>query len=140
MKFQEFLEKAQALVDANTCTRKWGAELSTFANLYGLPYNWSDEFSDRMRKHFVVSWYCADTWVGLAVYALDGKIVAVSSQTGRKNREVIDFISKEAQTLVFKTVLSYVEDEFERQVDTVDIDDRWFQSDAPDRIHEIKLE
>lgn len=141
MKFQEFLEKAQALVDAKTCSKVWGADLSSFANLFALPYDWSDEFSKRMQKHFITTWYCTDTWVGLAVYALDGKIVAVSTQTARKSSEVIDFVSKEAQTLVFETVLSYVREEFADQVDFSDIDDRWFADDRyHDAIQEIKLE
>lgn len=126
MKFEDFLIKAQAMVDANSSTQIHGADIQMFGSQFGLCPNWSLEFSDRMKQHYVTVWRCTDTWVGLSVYALDGKIVAVSTQTGRKNYEVMDFVSKEACELVFDIVVAQVKSELVVDELPSEIDDAWF--------------
>jgi hypothetical protein len=126
MKFEDFLIKAQAMVDANSSTQIHGADIQTFGSQFGLCPNWSSEFSDRMKQHYVTTWWCTDTWVGLSVYALDGKIVAVSTQTARKNRESIDFVSKEACEQVFDLVVAQVKSELAIDDQPFEIDDAWF--------------
>ena len=126
MKFDDFLIKAQAMVDANSSTQIHGTDIQTFGSKFGLCPNWSLEFSDRMKRHYVTGWWCTDTWVGLSVYALDGKIVAVSTQTARRNYESMDFISKEACELVFDIVVAQVKSELVIDELPSEIDDTWF--------------
>lgn len=126
MKFDDFLIKAQAMVDANSSTQIYGADIQMFGSQFGLCPNWSLEFSDRMKQHYVTGWRCTDTWVGLSVYALDGKIVAVSTKTARKNYESMDFISKEACALVFDIVVAQVKSELVVDAPPSEIDAAWF--------------
>ena len=126
MKFDDFLIKAQAMADANSSTQIYGADIQMFGSRFGLCPNWSLEFSDRMTQHYVTGWWCTDTWVGLSVYALDGKIVAVSTQTARKNYESMDFVSKEACELVFDIVVAQVKSELIIDELPSEIDDAWF--------------
>lgn len=84
------------------------SDIETFSSLFGISLYWNDEFSNRMLKHWVASWLCTDTRVGLAVYCLDKVPVAISTQSARKNEERIRFVSEEAQIQVFKCVVSYM--------------------------------
>ena len=60
---------------------------------------------------------------------LDGKIVAVSTKTARKNKEFINFVSKDAQQLVFDTVMEYIDWGDYDYLDHDDISDEWFNLD-----------
>lgn len=84
------------------------SDIETFSSLFGISLYWNDEFSNRMLKHWVASWVCTDTRVGLAVYCLDKVPVAISTQSARKNEERIRFVSEEAQLEVFKCIVSYM--------------------------------
>lgn len=57
---------------------------------------WHEEFDKRVKGYFLIRWYCTDTWVGYRVYFMDDEPVAISSQTGRKSDEEIEFVSLEA--------------------------------------------
>lgn len=85
------------------------SDIETFSSLFGISLYWNDEFSKRMLKHWITSWVCTDTKVGLAVYCLDNVPVAISTQTARKSEERIKFVSEEARIEVFKCVVSYME-------------------------------
>ena len=104
------------------------SDISVFAemfNIYGCYY--SQEFSERMLKHWVCSWICTDTAVGLAIYCLDGVPVAVSSQSARKSDEVIEFLSVPAMNVVRQCVMSYVEEPDIPLANLEEvIDPRWF--------------
>jgi len=64
----------------------YNTEIDTFSELLGInDCPWSNEFYDRMLKHWVTSWVCTDTRVGVAVYCLDKVPVAVSTQPARKS-------------------------------------------------------
>jgi len=74
------------------------------------PYNfecWSEDFGKRMHKHSVYSWLCTDTVVGLFVYCLDKKPVAIASQSARKSPLEIKFIGQESYDFVKKVVGEY---------------------------------
>lgn len=73
----------------------WG----TLADALGM-HDWygssnEDEFDRRFKRHWVVSWICTDTQVGISIITLDSEPVAVTSQTGRKNDEGVYFFSKD---------------------------------------------
>jgi hypothetical protein len=130
MKFDEFVQKAQALVDANSCKKIYENDLEPFTSLFGLPYHYSHEFGKRMKQHYIASWYCTTERVGLSVYVLDGKIVAVSTKTARRNHGHINFVSEDAQKLVFDTVMQYIDWDFDDCLDHDDISDEWLSLDT----------
>ncbi len=101
-------------------------------NMFGVYIDWSEEFEDRLTKHFIneASWICTDQRVGIAVYQLDGQVVAVSTQTGRKSDEDISFVSTEAFEKVKTFILSLVRnDEDQPNLVTMDqyVDSSWFK-------------
>lgn len=59
-------------------------------------YDADREFEKRVKKYWIHSWNCTDTWVGLAAYFFDDELVAVSYQSARKDDETFDWVSKEA--------------------------------------------
>lgn len=88
--------------------------------------NWSDD--KRLKAYFFKKWYCTDSYVGNRAYFLDGELVALSSQIGRKCSEDFTFISKETSDklrnyLLSLTgedayILSYIEEEdFDIEID-----------------------
>lgn len=95
-----------------------------------LCYDWDKEFSSRMRKLWLASWICTDTRVGLAVYELDGRPVAVSTQSARKNDEAIHFLSKESAEQVRKVIFELLckEGTMPNVLDSLDSDvSPWFE-------------
>lgn len=103
------------------------AEMESFASLVGInSYDYSEEFSQRVTKEFVASWICTDTRVGLAVYRLDGEVIAVSGQNARKSDEDIEFVSIEAAKKVRDLIISLLE--FNPPVADMDteLSDKWF--------------
>ena len=50
---------------------------------------WSED--TRLRAYWLKVWYCTDSWVGTRAYFLDGKLVAISTQSGRKSSELFKF-------------------------------------------------
>lgn len=92
-----------------------GGDIGDFNSLFGLSYyGWSHEFSLRMTKHWVTSWICTDTRVGLAVYCWDCVPVAVSTQCARKSDEKISFLSKECADMVRDAIIKLMgDDEFD---------------------------
>jgi hypothetical protein len=61
----------------------------------------------RIVYRFISSWLCTDTIVGMRVWWLDDDIIAISSQTARKNSHEFYWISKEKRqtTLTFLQTL-----------------------------------
>lgn len=92
-----------------------------------------DEFDRRFKKHWIKSWICTDSRVGIAVITLDGEPVAISSQTARKADEEIEFISEELGAKVVAAIETMVH----KPIDTVvlvnldaSIDERWFEHES----------
>lgn len=92
------------------------SDITVFSELFGIGCEWSNEFSTRMLKHWVVSWVCADTRVGLAVYCLDKVPVAVSFQEARKCDEHINFLSHDAMNNTRDCVFSYIDNDLRNGV------------------------
>lgn len=111
--------------------RKEEASFELFAKIFELSYwDYSQQFPDLMVKHWVYSWICTDTRVGLAFYYLNDELVAISTQTGRKSTENVMFISSEIADRVRQFAIRCIIHD-EPQYDIVDfnseIDDEWKQ-------------
>lgn len=116
------LREAIALIDKNDHRAQSWAEIDEFSRELGLSvYGWYPAFEDRMKKYWVHSWNCTDTWVGTAAYFLDGELVAVSTQKGRKWDEEFEWVSREAAAKVREFILSLEEDE-QRSYTIVNLD------------------
>lgn len=89
-----------------------------------------DEFDRHFKKHWIHSWICTDTQVGIAVLTLDGQPVAISQQPARKSDEEILFLSDEIAIKV-RTVLEELCERIPsvRILAKLDekIDERWFE-------------
>lgn len=73
--------------------------ICTLVGLSDLTYDDDDdEFDKHLTKYHIpdANWICTDTQVGLAVYVLDGEVIAVSGQRYRKSKEDIAFVSMES--------------------------------------------
>lgn len=139
MELSKFIANAQYLVDARSCRKIHDVEFEEIAQLFSLPHTWSDEFSHRMQRHYIVTWWCSSQWVGLSVLALDGKIVAVSMQTARKNYTSIHFINTAAMERTFRVALEYVnKEDYSFMIDPeLNISDDWFTLEKPNIIVEF---
>lgn len=65
----------------------------------------------RISSYFVRLHYCTDTLVGIQAHFLDNELVAVSSQTARKDDENYFFVSNEAAKKVKQYLLSFLVEE-----------------------------
>lgn len=77
---------------------------------------------NRLISYFFGSWYCTDTYVGYRAYFLDDKPVAVSTQSGRKMSEDIEWVSEEAYHAVKKYVMT-LKIEPDPIINTCDLDE-----------------
>lgn len=93
MKLSELIHK----VDRSEINTSF-ANIDDFTTLLDMHYIFGacDAFDKRIKKHWLHSWMCTDTFVGLAVYYMDDAPVAVSLQPARKRSESIEFVSVEA--------------------------------------------
>lgn len=82
--------------------------------------NYDDQI--RLISYYIGNWYCTDSYVGYKVYFFDNEPVAVSSQTGRKMNEEIEWVSKEAYKKVRDYVLTFAE-EFEPVIRLTNMDE-----------------
>lgn len=105
------------------------AEIEQFAEMFDLYCGWSTQFSSIMRKHWLSSWVCTDTRVGLAVYCIGDEPVAISIQHARKADEIIKFLSADALEKTRLLVISCIEpDDYSKNIiaDDYEIPDEWF--------------
>lgn len=73
------------------------ADMEEFASALGIQNAyWNHLFSERVKGYWVAPWYCTDQYVGMAVYFIDDKPLAVSMQTGRKSSPDYEFYSHES--------------------------------------------
>ena len=99
--------------------------------------SYSVELDRRLCKHWIVSWVCRDTRVGLAVYVLDKKPVAVSHQRFRKSDETVLFMNAASAEQLRQVLVSFCESPTDKIVlvesePTVNKD--WFVRDFFDRV------
>jgi hypothetical protein len=84
----------------------------------------------RVKRHWIATWICTDTQVGLSIITLDGEPVAVCSQTGRKSDEDVRFFSAEVTEKVLKVMEEFVSQSEDRHVFAnldEEIDPYWYE-------------
>ena len=82
---------------------------------------WNKEFDDAVKGYWLTKWLCSDTWVGCAVYYMNGEPVAISTQTARKSSTEYEFVSLEAATKLRKFILECLgESEFTPTIANLD--------------------
>jgi hypothetical protein len=80
--------------------------IEEFSSALGMPHIcWDNRFAERVKGYWVAPWYCTDEYVGMAVYFLDDKPLAVSIQTGRKSSAEYEFYSHEAAKACINFIL-----------------------------------
>lgn len=82
---------------------------------------WSEEFSKRVREHYLIKWYCTDTWVGTCVYYMDDEPIAISTQDARKSDKIYEFISEEAASKVRDFILELIAKDYPPCYDLIDM-------------------
>lgn len=90
----------------NEDTINWEYILQLF-DISGYYYN-LDEQNTRLKCYWIDCWYCTDSWVGKRAYFLDGELVCISQQDGRKCEENFQFVSKEMTDELEKYILSII--------------------------------
>lgn len=86
------LKQAIANMDFSKLDDEYGVE--EFQRALGLEqtYTDSDKIASRLKSGYLRKWICTDTWVGLAVFFLDGRPVAITQQSARKSDIHVTFI------------------------------------------------
>jgi len=96
-------------VDRSLANQDGPAHIEGFENVLGIGNHMEYDY-DQLENRLVAYWLkrrnCTDTWVGVRVYFLDHKLIAVGHQTARKNPNKIEFISQEAAFKVRDFILS----------------------------------
>lgn len=123
MKLSEIIAKID-LTDIST-----SADYSDISQLFGIS-EWSDksdadnEWERRTREHYIETWLCTDTWVGVSIIFLDAIPIAVTQQPARKSDTIYKWISKEAHDKMREFVLSLVKTEVPK-IDLMNLDEEW---------------
>lgn len=80
--------------------------------LYDSDFDWHrhEEFDSRAELRFFRRWYCTDTWVGSGLLYIDGSLVAIFSQTGRKSDCNYKWLSKDAKILAKSFANEFMKD------------------------------
>ncbi len=94
------------LVDSVDKTDKEGyISLDALAFEVGINEFLKDDQDPRLKCCWTkANWICTDTRVGIRVYYLDGEIVCISSQIGRKYPEEFEWVSEKT----FKNVRDFI--------------------------------
>lgn len=101
MLLKDIFEKVQ-----KTVKNEHNPDIEEFASALGMPHIcWDNRFSERVKGYWVAPWYCTDEYVGMAVYFIDDKPLAVSMQTGRKSSAEYEFYSHEAAKACINFIL-----------------------------------
>ena len=84
-------------------------------------YQYVDQ--DRLKAYYLGPWYCTDSWVGSRLYFFDDEFVAYSFQSGRKNNEEFQWVSKKAVNKVKDFILSLMQQEDDCRVSFCDVNE-----------------
>ena len=86
-------------VDRSLANQEQYIDIDDFTDVLGLQtyldYD-RDKFNDRFKSYWLKKRMCTDTWVGIRVYFLDHKLIAVGHQKARKCYNEIEFINQTA--------------------------------------------
>lgn len=123
-------------IDKSSKTSDW-VEVETLVSELGLPYGDYQE-QTRITSYYFGSWICTDTEVGYKVYFLDDKAIAVSTQTGRKYSEEIEWVSEELAIKTRDYLISLlIPKEDKLNISLVDLDEDWGESFSNDYYPQI---
>lgn len=105
MKLRELIQK----VDRSTKNED-AADIDAFCQALDINewLGWNKDFDERVKGYALTQWLCTDTHVGMNVYYMDDRPVAVSTQSARKSDVRISFVSLEAAQQVKDFILSLV--------------------------------
>ncbi len=125
------LQEAINKIDKNNGNCKTFADIDTFIQeleLHNLSFDYfggsvSDRFNERMKKFWIHSWYCTDTWVGLAVYFFDGELACITQQPGRKWGEEFEWASQDMADRVEAFVRSLENDKRKNERKILDLNE-----------------
>ena len=99
-------------------------DIEEFASALGMDsVEWTTLFESRVKGYWVAPSYCTDEYVGMAVYFIDDKPLAVSMKTGRTSPTTYEFYSHEAA----KSCINYIlelqgKQEYKYQIANLDED------------------
>jgi len=103
-------------VDRSLANQDGPVRIEDFENIFGIGNHIEYDY-DQLEDRFVAYWLkrrnCTDTWVGVRVYFLDHKLVAVGHQKARKCSNDIEFINQESAVKVKDFILSIRKQESE---------------------------
>lgn len=117
------LREAIAKIDKTSSRAQDWSNIEDFSQELGLNvYTGHHEFEQRVKKYWIHSWYCTDTWVGLAAYFMDDELICVTVQKGRKWDEEFQWVSKEAALKVRDFILDIDKDD-SREVSLLNLDE-----------------
>ena len=102
----ENIDKSDSNTEKWFCLEQWVQECNLSCYGIGQPCD-----NQRFVAYWLGNHICTDTWVGLRVYFLDEKPVAISHQSSRKGDEDIEWFSEEAYLSVREYLLSLSEED-----------------------------
>jgi hypothetical protein len=102
MKISEIMQKIDKSKDNEvTCV-----DIEEVGNALDINVPYTEQ--DRLKAYWIANWYDTDTFVGSKMYFLDDEAVAISTQTGRKYDEDIQWLSIECASKVYGYLLELI--------------------------------
>lgn len=99
-----------------------GEILFSELNIYNCSFTYISDDDEHLKCYFISRWYCTDTYVGLRAYYLDGELVCMSFQSGRRMNEEFTWINNEMKKKTKNYILSLQTDEDENECDFLDLE------------------
>jgi hypothetical protein len=94
-------------------------------------FDWK-KVETRLKYHYLHTWMCTDSAVGVRVYALDGEAVAISTQVGRKCDEDFQFLSQEAWDKIRVMLSECLHPQSKENITLLDPNANIFEADSVD--------
>jgi hypothetical protein len=84
---QDVLDRVLPFEKIDPATLRWGPDLGKLEEhlMTGTFLSWNEKFEERVKAAAINEWLCTDTMVGVYAIYLDGRFVALSFQSARKN-------------------------------------------------------
>ncbi len=121
MKIKDIISK----LDTSESNSEWvNPEVFEYdLNMQGLMWDIDREkVQERLKCYWVAKHYCTDSYVGIRAYSLDGSLVCMSSQQGRKCDENFEWASSESVKSL-KDFLTSLLDEEESALEYLDMEE-----------------
>ena len=102
-------------------------DIELWANVFDLniPFgsDIDEQLSERFKGYWLIKWLCTDTWVGCALWFLDGKPIGLTSQSARKNSVDVSFVSNEAAETLRMALIEMINAGHRPSYDLIDMDE-----------------